>query len=395
MQSDIFFEQVGALVMPKLIVASSRNEIDRLKGLIADGHPINIRDNYTGKTALMMASSWGHVEIVKILIANGADINLTDAAGFSAFDEATEAGHSEIVELLQNEAAKCNSDQQKRNDFGNVDKQALEPLPLKFWVDDFKTGTIIEESNESGYRLVFVEVGDRSKFIKYYFRLFVFQNSGVPIVAVSLETSSSLAPDFCIGRHVGDIHESLRIVPCLNYEEFRSIATEVFKESVGLLPPSKPPISDTKSAMRAMLGLNKSNKINQQFPPSPPGMVPKLVLAAHDNDYAQVRSLIADGHPLEMRDYTGKTALIMASRWGHLDIVKLLVSCGADINSTDTQGFSAIEEAAMGGHSEIVELLKANGASFDPARLKRMNGCLGILIFCAFSSTFPFLLSHL
>ena len=429
------FEFEGKLPIPKLIVAACNNDTEQIQDLIVAGHDLEIRELYTGKTPLMMAAAWGNLESVKKLIETGAKLNNTDVVGLSALDEAFFAGHQDVVAclreagaqpelpftmhpevalllreagaqsktifaiaFLQKKTAKCQSDQEEPNQHIIAPKQGLQTLPLHVWEEDFKTGTIIEETTESDYRLVFVEVNDRSKFIKYYFRLFVFADSDVPIVAVSLETSSSLAPDFCIGKHIGQIHETLDIVACLPYEEFKSLAIKVFKETVGLLPQSNRPICDTNSTMQVLLELFKSQNTqqtvrNQQFPPAPPGMVPKLVLAAYENNIALVKSLIAAGHPLEMRDDTGKTALIMAARWGNFEIVKLLISCGADIDTTDTGGFSAIEEAATGKHSEIVTFLKSKGAKFDPAKLDRMgNGCLGLFTFFALSSTFLFLL---
>jgi len=126
---------------------------------------------------------------------------------------------------------------------------------------------------------------------------------------------------------------------------------------------------------------------SMQFPPAPPGMAPRLVLAAFENDIILSKTLILAGHPLEMRDPTGKTALIMAARWGHQEIVETLLNAGADINNVDSGGFSAIDEAACGGHKGIVELLKSRGARFDPIKLERLGsrkGCFGFAVFIYF-----------
>ena len=59
------------------------------------------------------------------------------------------------------------------------------------------------------------------------------------------------------------------------------------------------------------------------------------------------------------KDNDGWTALIWASSKGHLEVVKYLVSKGADINATDNKGFTALNKAKT---NEVSEFLKSKGA---------------------------------
>ena len=59
------------------------------------------------------------------------------------------------------------------------------------------------------------------------------------------------------------------------------------------------------------------------------------------------------------KDNDGWTALIWASRKGHLEVVKYLVSKGADINATDNKGFTALNKAKT---KEVSEFLESKGA---------------------------------
>ena len=94
------FELAGELHVPKIIVAACSNDTKRLQDLIDAGHDLEMRELYTGKTAIMMAAAWGSLECVKKLIDSGADVNNTDAVGVSALDEACFAGDHEVASLL-------------------------------------------------------------------------------------------------------------------------------------------------------------------------------------------------------------------------------------------------------------------------------------------------------
>lgn len=112
-------------------------------------------------------------------------------------------------------------------------------------------------------------------------------------------------------------------------------------------------------------------KISQNL--FPKGYVPISILAVYKNDFNLIKKLISASYPIDLLDPTGKSALMMASRWGNFEIVKLLVKNGAEVNQKDFGGYSAIEEAKIGGHEVIVEFLKESGAIFDSKRLNDLR----------------------
>ncbi|XP_017845921.1 ankyrin repeat domain-containing protein 50 [Drosophila busckii] len=77
---------------------------------------------------------------------------------------------------------------------------------------------------------------------------------------------------------------------------------------------------------------------------------------------------------LEIEDYNGQTALNIAARNGHLEVVKLLLSfaqvCNdgtgrmqrVDVNHADRDGWTPLRSASWGGHTEVVKLLIAQPA---------------------------------
>lgn len=59
-----------------------------------------------------------------------------------------------------------------------------------------------------------------------------------------------------------------------------------------------------------------------------------------------------------------QTPLMLASRKGRWDVVKLLLEHGARVGAVDSQGCDALLHATLGGHAAVVSLLLAHGA--DP-----------------------------
>ena len=61
----------------------------------------------------------------------------------------------------------------------------------------------------------------------------------------------------------------------------------------------------------------------------------------------------------------GKTALMLSSVKGHLEVVRALLERGADINATDSMGATALTLSCAFGHLEVVRELCSKGADVD------------------------------
>lgn len=93
------------------------------------------------------------------------------------------------------------------------------------------------------------------------------------------------------------------------------------------------------------------------------------ILANEGNYMLLERALKACKDPidLEIEDVNGQTALNIAARNGHLEIVQLLLSLKpstsdpkfkqVDVNHADRDGWSPLRSASWGGHTEVVKLL--------------------------------------
>lgn len=82
-----------------------------------------------------------------------------------------------------------------------------------------------------------------------------------------------------------------------------------------------------------------------------------LVTYAANNNYDGVKNLIASGVSVDVLANDGWTALTVAAREGHLEIVELLLKSGAQVNLMEDGGNTALFWAAYSGHENIVQYL--------------------------------------
>ena len=61
---------------------------------------IDVRDNVTGKTALIKAAYVGHADVAEVLLRAGADRNAMDNQGYSALAFSTSFNHIAVLDVL-------------------------------------------------------------------------------------------------------------------------------------------------------------------------------------------------------------------------------------------------------------------------------------------------------
>jgi ankyrin repeat protein len=70
----------------------------------------------------------------------------------------------------------------------------------------------------------------------------------------------------------------------------------------------------------------------------PKSLNDQLLSAAYMGDVSTVKVALADKANPNATDWTGNTALMLASQWGHLYSVQVLLTAGADVNARTFQG---------------------------------------------------------
>jgi ankyrin repeat protein len=82
-----------------------------------------------------------------------------------------------------------------------------------------------------------------------------------------------------------------------------------------------------------------------------------LSLAAGEGKLNAVRYLLAEGANVNASEMQGRTALVEAAYYGHVDVVKELLLHGADINTVSADG-TALDIAVSRKNTEAADLLK-------------------------------------
>src|SRR3990167_250986 len=96
-----------------------------------------------------------------------------------------------------------------------------------------------------------------------------------------------------------------------------------------------------------------------------------LMFAARKNDVEKVRSLIAAGANIDLRDEFGMPALNQAVVFGNLETVLALIAAGANVNIIDIVGSTAFTLAALTYNVGIMRaLLDAGLKPTDEDRVK-------------------------
>lgn len=104
--------------------------------------------------------------------------------------------------------------------------------------------------------------------------------------------------------------------------------------------------------------------------------VPALVKAAQKGDIVTVRSLLARGTDVYVRDHLGRTALMYAADIGDTSIVQALLINGADANVRDPQEWTALMFAAGSGNNATVQTLLDHRAN---PNAKTVNGWTALM----------------
>jgi len=73
-----------------------------------------------------------------------------------------------------------------------------------------------------------------------------------------------------------------------------------------------------------------------------------LVQSAESGDYAEVKRLIEESINVNARTIHGETALMNASKYGHMKIAKFLIEEGADVNTQTSDRHTALMFASQG-----------------------------------------------
>jgi ankyrin repeat protein len=123
-------------------------------------------------------------------------------------------------------------------------------------------------------------------------------------------------------------------------------------------------LSSTVQAMSSLdyrsLGYRHS-EWSQAFPSEVPG----IVIAAEFGLMVLVNMMFQLGNSIEGKGSDMQTALHLATKKGHEEVVKLLLAAGADAEAENNYGGTVLHYAAKKGHEAVTKLLLAAGADAE------------------------------
>lgn len=92
----------------------------------------------------------------------------------------------------------------------------------------------------------------------------------------------------------------------------------------------------------------------------------KLFKSAENKNLAELRQFLEnEKDATRWKDAEGATALMIACKFGHGEIVERLLDAGAEINARDNAGLTGMGYAAMMGQQGIVKMLIGRGADTE------------------------------
>lgn len=293
--------------------------------LLSHGANVKAKDDYSN-TSLHWATPFE--KVARLLIVNGADIDAKNVDGQTALDWCAQDGQVDVLRLLLEHGANANS--QDRYGFSALHASAL-------------------KGHEVIVRLLIVhganpDLKDENGWTALHAAAIGGHTSVVQELQPLTKDGSHAIEWVAIRQHDTNRRKLLGHVAAKKSEGSTAITGLRWAVSDGRI-----------ERVRAMLDSGT------QVDAEDVGGCTALMIGAYMGQEAIVTLLLDYGASVGKPDRFGKTALHEASEHGFLGVVQCLVERGADTNS-ETCSWTALLLAARNDHSEIVHYLANTGA---------------------------------
>jgi ankyrin repeat protein len=306
---------------PRLVLASTFGDLEMVKSLISEGADLNATSSAVGGLKLIAARQSPSAEqlrdlqtimslipeeIMKSQMARAADPSATRSSGETALMVASRFGFAEIVEALLYAGAQ-------------IDKQDARGVPALY---------IAAENGHAGIVMLLLARGADPLF------------------------KTTDATKFLSAAVVGGNTEIINLAlqyPC------QISAGSKYGSKLLLLAARKRRADIAEKLIELGADVNVADQ---------GGTTPLIAAAPCDDNPGPVGTklislLLRHGANVDAANNNGSTALMGASLYGDLEVVKLLVGAGANVSNTDAMGRTAISLALESNHHDIVDFLKS------------------------------------
>ena len=311
MLSLVLAKSADAKVCTSLFKSIQTENYDEVKKLISEGCDSNVKES-DGYSALMLAAKSGNIEIVGLLLDNGADVNSRSFNRDSALIIAAGRGHAEIVTLLIKKGADINT-----------------------WIYNGQTA------------LIKATLGKHVQTAK------VLLESGAKIDARDNYTKTAL--------------DYVDYADPVDSEMVELLKSHGGLYSVSLTPSQTAHIKENEASGAAKV-IEKRNTLTEKKHPDNIEVKPEPVdcdtifTKARAGIYQRLEDMLKTCD-VNTRNAFEETVLMVASEWGHLDIVKIILKYRPKVNASDKFGETALMKAAESGELEVVKALLNYGAN--------------------------------
>ena len=408
-----------------LIVAAQGGHIACVNALLAANADTNAQDT-RDNTALIFAANNGHVACVEALLAASAHPDLKNEHAITALMYAAQNGDTDIVQAVVDAGADPNvqnkqgstalmkaADQLSLHDAGQQTSLAQRAQMDRNVIRVLLTaGANFELKDTAGYTAGNFGPG----FSKYLYDADILDDAGALIFADlyycrawldkprgALETymqrlnrkcpknvDAILGAQFDVEGQVGTLlvlaaskntsfspvqiaylisqsasmkdmifpeGHRVREAHAKNYARALGFLIMHHGSQLGTLPNKINHLANVKALLQKMT----PNAINA------PGTLGKtaLILAARNGHVEIVQALVDAGADIDLQSKSGSTALMFAASKGHTDVVKALLGADADLNAKNNNKNTALMVAAQNGHVGCVQVLLAAKAHSD------------------------------
>lgn len=320
-----FFGRYIVPLLDKKLFEAVKNEASPsvINKLIRIGANANTKD-LEGQTVLMHAVEKGNVDIITTLIRHlsPADLNAKNNAGDTALILAVKRKLSSIMTILLSSSSDIQLKQQDDDGYTALMLAVQEG-------DDAIVATLIpylcsaalnKENNDGNTALNLAVLNNNLSILKLLLSM--------PGIQINKQGNRGLTALMIAASH-GYTDIVIELIPYLSPKELHT----------------------------------KNNSDNTA-----------LILAAYKGHTSVVTALLSSpGIQVDQQGQTGLTALIVAASQGHESIVKSLLANRSNINVVSNDGKTAIAVALKNAHLDIVELLKARGAVLHPSDKKEWD----------------------
>ena len=309
------------------MIASHNGYSQVAEFLLLNKADVNIQNN-DRFTALMIASENGHLQVVELLLSKQADVNVQNNDGFTALMIGCIRGHSQVVQLLLS----------KKADIDITINDRLNALI-----------SICVLSSESNY---FTELYD--EFIKPH------HSEYMKILELLLDATTSAMDikvfSLVFAAHINNI-DAVNIL--LKKVEFST--DHIVRALVAVCYGGHPTVF---------------NSLLHKIPDLPQK---ELLVSCVEGDLAVISAIVESELNPDTPLLFGFTPLMIATSFGHIEIIDALIQTGADVNKCNQYGNSVLDiaDGTFNKQQEIIQLLEEHGATrVNPVDLKLGSSAL-------------------